>query len=217
MRKFVFLTIISVAFNASAQWKDFGIWSQISIEKKWSPRFSSSVSESIRLSENATFLNTHFTHLSLSYKLSPKFALIAGFRNAQRFRFDETIDFRQRFQLDAVYSFKLGSFDFDLQERAQIQFENINRSDNWMIPEFYLRTRFTSSYSTSSRFTPFASAEIFHNVSDKQIDNLRLRIGSGFELNKHNQFKLFYMIDQDLNQNNPLSFFAFGSSYEYRF
>ncbi|MCE3294474.1 MAG: hypothetical protein K0R65_188 [Crocinitomicaceae bacterium] len=212
----IFLYFLLAGFNSFAQWQDFGLWTEISLEKKISPRWEVSLTESIRLNENVTALNQHYTHLSGTYKISKAFSLTLAYRNSQRFNFDETIDFRHRAQLEAAYKHKLGQLGIELQERFQIRYDNIRREAGWEIPQIYYRTRLTLDYDLDSRFTPFASAEIFLNQS-RYIDNLRLRAGFDYDFNKKNSVRLYYMIDQDLQENDPLRFFAIGLGYKFSF
>lgn len=216
-KKSFFISLVCLLNGLSfAQTKDFGIWSQVTIEKKFTPRFAINLTECIRQNDNATRINTHYTHLGVDYKIAKNSNLIFGYRNAQKFSFDEKTTFRQRFQLDFVYKFKLNKLKIELQERFQMQFDNISRSEKGSIPEFYFRTRATLSYDLEKRITPYCSAEIFLNQY-KYIDNLRFRVGFSYEFNKKNSVKLYYMLDQDVQQKNPQGLYALGFAYKYSF
>lgn len=211
---FLFLTLVSPA--ALAQQDDFGVWTEISLEKKINPRWEVSLTESIRLHENATTLSQHYTHLAGTCKISRAFSLTLAYRNSQRFNFDETIDYRHRAQLEAVYKRRLGQLGVELQERFQIRYDNIKREAGWEIPQIYYRTRLTLDYDLDSRFTPFASAELFLDQS-WFLDNIRLRAGFDYEFNKRNSARFYYMIDQDLQENDPLRLYALGLGYKFSF
>lgn len=210
------LCLILICNSLFSQWNDFGIWSQITLEKKFTPRFVINLTECIRLKENASQINTHYSQLGLEYKLTQKIDLAFGYRNAQKFKFDETVDYRQRFQLDFVYKLKFKKLKIELQERFQTQFENIGRSSTGLTPQFYFRTKATLSYDLERRITPYCSAELFLNQY-KYIDKLRFRVGFSYDFNKKNSLKTYYMLDQQVQQNNPLSLFALGVAYKYSF
>ncbi|MGV3631637.1 MAG: DUF2490 domain-containing protein [Bacteroidota bacterium] len=201
---------------AFGQQEDFGIWTAISLEKKINPRWEISLTESVRLNENATALNQHYSHLSGTYKVSKTFSLTVAYRNSQRFNFDETIDYRHRMQLEAAYKRKLGQWGIELQERFQIRYDNIHRESGWEAPQIYYRTRLTLDYDLDSRVKPFASAELFINQS-LYLDNIRLRAGFTYDFNKRNSVRLYYMIDQDLQENDPLRLYALCLGYKFSF
>ena len=214
-RIFISLFVLLNGFSF-AQTKDFGIWSQVTLEKKFTPRLSLGLTECIRLNENATQLSTHYSQLALDYVLLKKLSVSFGYRNAQKFTFDEKINYRQRFQLDFIYKIKLQKLKIEFQERFQMQFQNIGRSETGLIPEYYFRTKVTLTYDLEKRITPYCSAEIFLNQY-KYIDNLRFRVGFDYEFNKKNSAKIYYMLDQDVQQNDPLGFYALGFAYKYSF
>lgn len=218
MTKKLFFISLCVLLNgfSFAQTKDFGIWSQVSLEKKFTPRLSLGFTECVRLNENATQLNTHYSQLAVEYVILKKLSTSFGYRNSQKFTFDEKINYRQRFQLDFIYKFKIQKLKIDLQERFQMQFQNIGRSETGLIPEYYFRTRATLSYDLEKRITPYCSAEIFLN-QNKYIDNLRFRVGFDYEFNKKNSAKIYYMLDQDVQQKEPLGLYVLGFAYKYSF
>lgn len=218
MSKRAVISLFSILFSLASfsQRNDFGLWTEITLEKKISPRWEISLTESIRLNENSTRLNQHYTHLSGTYKISKALSVSLAYRNSQRFDFDQTIDYRHRLQLEAAYKRKLGHLGIEVQERFQIRYDNIQREADWEIPQIYYRTRFTLDYDLDSRFSPFASAELFLNQS-LFLDNIRLRAGLDYEFNKKNSIRVYYMIDQDLQVNDPLRLYVLGLNYKFSF
>jgi len=205
-----------MCLTLSAQRKDFGIWSQLTLEKKITPRLAIGLTESVRLNENASRVNTHYSQVKINYKVARKINLVLGYRNAQKFSFDEKTDYRQRFQLDFIYKLKIKKLKIELQERFQTQFENIGRSDNALVPEFYYRTRATLSYNLNRKITPYCSAELFVN-QDLIADKIRCRLGFSYDFDKRNSVKAYYMLDQQIQRNDPLGFYALGLGYKFSF
>lgn len=209
--------LLAFSLQAQAQWNDFAYWNEWSIEKKMTPQMSLTLTEGTRFNENVTHFQSHYSHLTFQYKFTKRFSASIAYRNNQRFNFDETIDFRHRFQMDLSYKFKLKNIEIGLQQRFQTLYENINRSADWRTPRNYLRTKLTVGTDLDSKFNYFTSAELFYSMSGKFIDNLRFKLGTTFEQNKKNKWSLYYMIDQDVQVTNPLRLFAVGTSYTYSF
>jgi hypothetical protein len=216
MRLYTFLGTFFIFSCLIAQEKDFGLWTQVSLEKKFTPRFSIQIREALRLDENATRIAVHYSQAIVSYKLTKNFALNVAYRNSQRFRFDETVSYRSRFQADLIYKTKFKKLEFEIQERIQTQFTDINRSSDWRTPKNTMRSRFTVSYDFGKRITPFFYYELFYHINNN-FDNQRFRLGLDYEINKKQGMTLFYMLDQELNSNNPLSTYALGLSYKFSF
>jgi predicted porin len=215
-RLFTFLGSIFFLTQLVAQEKDFGLWTQVSLEKKFTPRFSVQIREALRLDENASRIAVHYTQAIISYKLTNSFGLNVAYRNSQKFKFDETISYRSRFQVDLVYKTKLKNLELEIQERIQTQFSDINRNADWKTPKNTLRSRFTLSYDLGKRITPFFYYELFYHINN-DFDNQRFRLGLDYEINKKQGMTLFYMLDQEIRVNNPLSTYALGVSYKYAF
>jgi hypothetical protein len=212
----IFSSILFFCFNLKAQENDFALWSEVSLEKMFTPRFSIKLREALRTAENSTRIDNHFTQLNFSYILTNKIDISVAYRNAQKFKFDETVSYRSRFHFDLRYKIKFKKFDFVFQERIQSRFSDINRSDDWQTPKNVLRSRLTIRYDFEKRFKPFFYYEFSYNLNDKLISNQRFRLGLDYEINKKQACRIFYMIDQELNRNNPLSTFALGLQYRFR-
>jgi hypothetical protein len=209
----LFLFFGTIVFS---QQKDFQWWNKLTIEKKISPRMRISLTDGLRFHENSTQFSKHFNQVNFSYRFTPKFSSTFSYRLVQKS--DKKIGFsiRNRLQLDLAYNTSFRKFSFEFQERFQTQIADINRSVNWNIPTNYLRTRITVDYKLVSKFKPFVSSEIFYLIG-YDFTNYRLRAGLNYKLNKKNSFSLFYMLDQEINVNKPISVYVLGTSYKFSF
>ena len=53
-----------------AQEKDFGLWTTVNLEKKFSKKFSGTLTQEFRFNENVSQLDNAFTNLSADYNFS---------------------------------------------------------------------------------------------------------------------------------------------------
>ncbi len=216
MNKLIQLFILLLPFGTIAQWNDFGIRNRITVEKRISPRWLVSLSETFTFNENVTHLSKHYTHLTARYNVTNFFSISAIYRFEQKFNYDETIDLRHKFQTDFNFKFKLKNLGIDFQERLQLRYKNINREENWNIPQFYFRPSVTLDYDLHLKVSPFISAELFINQQG-YVDNLRFQAGLDYEFDKHHSLKLYYMINKEVQVKNPLTFYVLGTTYKYKF
>lgn len=223
MKKIVLLLFVCllVAFSSKlkAQVNDAGLWMTVSVEKKLNKKFKVVVAEEMRLRENISMIGQLFTDVSLQYKVT-KYFFISG---SYRFAMKQTLDFyyepRQRFYADLVYKFKAAKFDFNIRTRVQDQ-------DRYTIPKgennrqtLYWRNKVAAKYGIKD-FTPFVSFEVYYPLNNYQgnaIDGLRYQAGTDYKINKSNSITIYYLIDQEIQVNNPLNSYVIGLEYNYSF
>ncbi len=211
--RFIFFLIIS-SNGLFAQTKDFGVWTNLSLEKNLSTRLNFTLTESVRFDENASQLSQHLTSLSGSYKITKKLSFSTTLRYAQKFKYDESINLKSRFQIGFLYKIKIKNLGINLEERFQSQLTNVKRAENWEIPSNYFRSRITIKYDLKKKIEPFFSTELFYNVGIN-FDNLRSRLGIEYEIDKFQSFKVFYMIDKEFNVKNPSTNYILGLGYKF--
>lgn len=211
--------LVAFSSNLKAQVNDAGLWMTVSAEKKISKKFKVVVAEEMRLRENISMIGQLFTDVSLQYKVTKNF-LVSG---SYRFIMKQTLDFyyepRQRFYADLTYKIKASKVDFYLRTRVQDQ-------DRYTIPEgennrqtLYWRNKIAAKYGIKD-FTPFASFEVYYPLNNPQgnvIDGLRYQAGTDYKVNKHNSITLYYLIDQEIQVNNPQNSYVVGLEYNYTF
>ena len=217
MKKISFIAFLIISANGLfAQTKDFGIWTNLSLEKKINHRLNINLTESVRFHENATQLDQHLTSLTGSFKITKKLSVSSTLRYAQKFKYDESINLKSRFQIGFLYKLNFKNLGINLEERFQSQLTNIKRTIDWEIPSNYLRTRITVKYDFKKKIEPFFSTELFYNVG-VNFDNLRSRLGFSYGIDIFQSFKVFYMIDKEINVKNPSSNYVLGLGYKFSF
>lgn len=203
---------LSFGFN---QVNDAGYWSELELEKKINLRSSVSLSENIRLIENFTRVSTHFTQLSYKYKILSNLNVALSYRFAQRFKYDETMNYRNRFMLDLNYEIKLKKLNIGFRERYQRQYEDAMRN-NWNEPISTFRSKINFEYDLEKKYKPYFSAEVF--LKDfKMLNNLRFCLGASYKFNKKISLTLAYIINKEVQVANPMTFYLVSSSVKYVF
>ena len=210
---------VAVSNNLIAQVNDAGLWMTVSVEKKLSKKFKVVVAEEIRLRENISMIGQLFTDVSLQYKVTKSFLVSGSYRFAMKQNLDFIYEPRQRFYADLIYKVKANKFDFYLRTRLQNQ-------DRYTIPgnenynnTLYWRNKISAKYGIKN-FTPFVSFEVYYPLNSTTmnvIDGLRYQTGTDYKINKHHAVSLYYLIDQEIQVNNPQNSYVVGLEYDYSF
>jgi hypothetical protein len=120
---------------------------------------------------------------------------------------------RQRLQGFLTGNYRVGRWSFLLRELYQYTYhrERITTvsfdflTNEWALAQTidtkhrgYLRSKVGVEYNIRKcPFTPFASCELYHDVSDFAMSKVRYTIGSDYKLNSHNSLQLFYRYIDD--------------------
>jgi hypothetical protein len=137
---------------------------------------------------------------------------------------------RQRVQLSLTGSYKIGRLAVSLREGYQYTYHRERSTvptydivnDSWLLNKVtatkhkaYLRSRLELEYNIrKSRFTPFASCELYNDISGFDIKKVRYTVGTEYKINRHNGVQLFYRyIDSRKSDNSNV----IGVGYTYKF
>jgi hypothetical protein len=213
-RNFLFIFYIYISCSCSAQQNDAGLWASFHIEKKISKKFTVDFSPEVRLDENLAEAGTVFTEAGIEYKILKRLTAAVILRYTEKRKPDESYSARQRAMFDLAYRYKIQKFNITLRERIQSQVTD-DPSDKLKYVN-YLRNKISVKYDTAKKYQPWISAEIFYQLNNyrgNEIDNLRYAAGFDYKLNKKNTFGLFYLINKEVNVNDPLTDFVTGISY----
>jgi len=209
-----FLLLLTV--SASGQNNDAALWLSVNVEKLLTSKTSVTFTEECRLNENISRAGTVFTDLGISHKLNKTFTVSLNYRFIQRRNLDASYSTRHRFYVDVSGRRKAGKFSFTLRERVQFQIRDYNSSETGRIPEWYLRSKLSVKYSLGRKITPMVSAEVYFQLSNpgnNEIDNLRLAAGFEYEINKRHSIEPYYLIQRELNVNDPVTDYIIGLGY----
>lgn len=203
----------------SAQQKDAGLWLSAAVEKRFNKKFSATLAQEVRLNENLSEAGTVFTEAGVDYRFAKRWSAGVSYRFINRKRTDNFYSIRHRYMTDVSYRLRIKKISITPRLRYQVQYRDINTSENGKIPSKYIRSKVTARYSLEKRYTPFISAEIFYQfgIKEKFVDNLRYMAGFDYELSKFHGLNVFYMINKEVQVNDPVTEYNFGLGYKYNF
>jgi hypothetical protein len=230
--KTITITILLLAVMSSTVWaqtNDFGIWITVGLEKKIGKWNLCSELE-LRTMDNSSKINR------MSLQLEATYAIWKAFKVGLSYQFIDFNDVkysdfqtRNRFNAFAVGTYKWGRFAFALRERIQLttkdESDRIKASgkiDTYKInPELIWRNRLKVTYNIPHfRISPYCSFESFYELNNPEgnvFDDLRYTIGLNYNLNKKNKFDLYYLIDNEINVNDPTRKFVLGAGFTHSF
>lgn len=195
-----------IPFWALAQVNDAGLWTSLSAEKKLVDKVFLDASAELRLNENFSELGTAYTEASIAYRISKSFEASAGYRFIAKRLIDDSYGIRHRYLINLSYKTKINKWMSTIRARYQSQYSDINRSDDWQVPEDYLRTKWTIKYDTDKDWRPFFSTETFFYLSKMDgilFKEYRIAAGFDYKLNKKTDLTLGYLIDREVQTSNP--------------
>ncbi|MGQ0828546.1 MAG: DUF2490 domain-containing protein [Bacteroidota bacterium] len=215
------LLFFILSFAANAQVKDAGLWLGLSAEKKLSTRFALELTEEVRFNENISELATALTELGIGYKITKGLTSTVSYRFSQRRRVDDFYSLRHRYNIDLSYKVKIKKISVTMRGRFQSQYTDINASETGNVPRNYLRSKFALKYLTGKKTSPFISIEFFNRINDPSgeafVDNIRYQFGLDHELNKFSTITLSYLINKQVNVNNPWTSYITAIGYKFSF
>lgn len=215
MSKFVFAFCSLLYSLAYTQVNDASLWTELEIQKKINLRQAIGISENLRLIENYSQVSTHFTELSYQYKFTKQFEGTISYRFAQRFKYDQSLSFRNRLTLDLNYKFKFKTISISFRERLQHQYQDAFRT-NWTDNTTTFRSRITCDFDLEKRFEPFVSGEVFLE-NFNFLNNIRFAVGCKYEFSKQLSAQLSFIMNKELQVRNPYTFFIVAPSLKYCF
>ena len=116
---------------------------------------------------------------------------------------------------------KYGGWNGSLKATFQKSFSEFRHSDDWYVPENYVRGVAEVSRELKNKKTePYTNIEFWYRVSAGEpafVDQYRLAIGIKQKLNKRNRLDVFYKLQQELQVKNPSTSHIFGIGYRYIF
>jgi hypothetical protein len=212
----------SLAFSPlKAQQKDFGVWASVSARHKITQKLSVTVEEQFRFNQNATAIGQYFTDAGLEYALSKKFKLGISYRFINSFQ-NTYYSKRHRVYVDLSFKTKYSSLQIILRTRLQEQQKDLYSSETGYLPEWYSRNKVTLKLNNGRKFLPYVSTELFYmiaapNTVKSIVDKMRYTAGMEYEFNRVHAVDVYYLIQHDINVNNPIADYVAGIGYVYTF
>ena len=235
-RLIIALFLSAFAVTSHAQ-DDFGVWSEVNVEKKLTSRFSVEGGAELRTRDNSKEIERWSVGAEAGYKFTNWFKLSAGYvllrDNNEKWNEDhdklaEYWGTRHRFNTSLTGSVSFGDFDLSLRERWQYTYRpevtvsrtNVNsgkvkdKTYNGKAKSVW-RNRLVLKYKYNRTLRPYLSAE---SSVASGLEKMRYSVGTELRLNKHHSFDVKYLYqryyDDDADEGN---FHVLGVGYTYKF
>ena len=216
----VLLLILSVFLTLSvfAQ-TDPSTWIELGFSKKVAKNLKVEFNPELRLFGDFK-MDTYILEGGLSYKLH-KYLTIAGY-----YRYENEWDYKKktgaykeqvasnRIAFDAKSGFELKRFDFQFRLRYTNGADFDQTTDD---KASFFRYRAKIDYDMKgSKFIPYVSVEVFHDLILDNVDKIRYTGGLNYPVNDHHELGLFYRL-QDYSEGGKVSTNIIGIGYNLKF
>lgn len=204
------------------------LWTSADLDFSLAKRLKANVGVECRTTDQLSDLSRWSVSAGLSYRLCKYLKAGVAYKfiydhNGNEYDEDDVYtpfywQPRQRFSAGLTGSYKVGRVTFSLREMYQYTYhrERVTSAsfdvlaNEWVFDKTlnvkhkgYLRSKLEAEYNIRKcRFTPFASCEVYSDVSDFDTSKVRYTIGSEYKINSHNGLQLFYRYIDGKNTNS---------------
>lgn len=198
IRVLCFVLFLGLApLSLLAQTNDFGVWMEFELKKKIFKDLDFSIIPDIRLQDNFK-VDKYQIDGKLSYSPWERLEFAGAYRIKTNVRNKGNVT-THRFVFDASLKEDVGRFDLALRTRYT------NYSDENERKNPFVRPRFKLTYDIKNKkITPYASYELFRNLSDKEWQKGRFDIGARRKLGKIHRVGLYYRLQDYFNDRNSI-------------
>ncbi len=220
MRLRIFLVMLSCTLlqqTLHAQYNDAGLWVSAGAEKKITRKLTASLSSELRFNENWAELGKWNTDLGGEYKLLKEVKVGLFCRFIADRRLDNSYNFKHRYFGDLSIKHKFGKITATYRFRYQAQFRDYNEGDDWTSASKYMRNKVTLKYDMKHRLTPTVYGELWTDLQEHMIDNYRIYGGMAYEINKRHSVEGGYLINRQVNIENPITSYVVALNYQFSF
>jgi outer membrane protein assembly factor BamA len=221
LKKYVFIFFLLCVGKVYAQENtrpDFNTWSSIAIDYKASSKLSLELQEQLRLKENSQTIDSYFTQLSVEYELLKNFELGLGLRfekNNDNKGKIQGYENRFRYNLDAVYGYKLRRFSL----KHRIRYQNrMDLDETDALAKQQVRFKTGAGYNFPKwKLDPEVAVELFYPLNDLEksgLNKFRLTLGTDYKMGDFGKLKAFFRIERSGNlEADSANILGVGYSY----
>ena len=216
----LFLFLIFGLSNSYTQTNDAAMWFSINVEKKITPLLSAKFSEEIRLNENISELDNYLNDMGVEYELINNVKISANYRFSLKKKLDNSYKNLHRYYFDLSIREKFKPFIILFRTRFQSQYSEMFSSSTGKIPENYSRNKLTVKFDFDKKYSPYIYSELFYSLNNNEgniIDNMRYCAGVEYKFNRKSALNFFYLIQNEMNVNDPLTEFIVGLKFDFTF
>lgn len=213
----LFGLVLMIPLVLGAQEQDVQVWTRVNLKYDPTENLRLYLEEDFRFRENVSHLDKNHTEIGIMYDLNDHWEVGGYYRLI--FLQDEVgnPEFSHRYATQFTYTWRLDPWKIWLTPRFQSTYGFINRSNDWQIPENYLRNEVGFSWQNwTGRIEPFADLEFWYAVNrykPKIVDQYRITVGLEYEWDRKTQWEFFLRYQQEIQVTNPDTNYILGISY----
>lgn len=165
MKKVAYILVLLFYFiSAHAQTDDFGIWYELSFEKKLTDKLTVGLEESLRTFNNASEFKSFNNDLGFKYTLSDFFSVNLGYRYSIN-KYENGYFGKHRVYVTFNAEKEINDFKFSYKNKFQINKSSYINEMSDLYPSYNDRNYLKIAYNIRGVKTdPYISAETFHNI-----------------------------------------------------
>lgn len=199
---------------------DLEQWTSIGVSKKINKHWKMSLDQEFRFTNNISQFDTYFSDLGIDYKINKHFSVGANYRFYQNKNSENQFQTQHRLSTDFQYKQKISRFSLAYRFRFQNKDEDFITSDS-NEKLYNLRNRFSVDYNINNiKIDPFFDVELYRqmdNFNSSELSKLRWTVGLEYPLKKWGDIRIFYRLDQELNQTYNKDTYILGLGYQFSF
>jgi len=167
-----------------------------------------------RLRKNISELKSVYLEGGTYYKVFKGVKVGGALRYTHHITWGGNIEQLLRYNIDLKIRKKIKRSTLSYRPRYQQTFTDLAVNENDFTKINTLRNRLTYRYNIRKcKFTPFLSGELFTLLNNNEISNYNLRatIGTSYSFSKKARVKIFYRIDNEMNNEHPYTIHVLGT------
>lgn len=219
-RPFFFVALFFLGISGYSQTDDFGIWYNISGERKLVKKLELDLSACIRTFDKASKIEEAFLEAGVAYKFNKYLTAGVAYRITENIEDNDSYYLRHKWFVDLKGTLPAGDFTFTGRVRFQERYKTYFEDENDKVPVSHIRGRLKVHYNTPSfPVNPYLAAEYFFPIrsnTDKSVDKKRYMAGIEYNIAKKHSVSLEYLYQRDyhpkLSNMNILSL-----NYDFKF
>lgn len=192
-RSIILLLLVTFSHLGSATENLFQTRSLFDLSYQFTDRLKFAVNPEFRFEDNFS-LQSYLVDVDAVYKVIEPLSVGAQYRLFIDQSQDAGDKLSNRVGFSATYKRTFGHFE------PSFRLFLTNDGDDLLSSEF-LRYKLSTNYMIDdSKFSPFAEAELFHDVNDAKASRFRYSVGVGYKLSQSNSLVFDYKLDDYLER-----------------
>jgi hypothetical protein len=220
IKRALILWLFYNSFTAISQQDDARLWLKAGIEKKFSQKLSLELEACTRIGENYSRMESYFGSLGLNYKIRKHFKCGVAYRHSAKREITPFFFERNRGSVWFSYKNKLYKrLYFENRLLYQKQYSAMTTSEKGYLPSNYLRNKLELLLNLKKKYSPYVATELYYQVKyqKSEINRVRYTLGCNYNFDKHHKISIYYMIQREINEPDPVRSYITALEYKYTF